>query len=221
MENLQGDQSSTLNVNEQNSRIRVGTDVVRKNEIERKVIHVIAAINGSLREAVESVGFEFSEDVVKDCLAGGKEITQAFHERLGKDLSFVSIPTSKKVLEQSAKEGLMKFHDVRKRIEMSANAEIRKYISFKEGVAVFSDEAKELLDKDCGLFITGPEAIKLHRLHEEACEALNAMFQGYQSFVWNHMFSWENGRFVPDQRTNYDVLLLNIKKQKENEKRRH
>lgn len=197
------------------TKIRIGTHVVNQTRIESELRNAIIAINAPLREAIESIGFESSEELFKDCLDGGRAITQQYYERLNKELSILTIPSSKVLFEQSAKEGLKKFHTVRQDVVNKYGLNASKYISFENDFAVFSEESRKQLDEDCAVYIVDPEEIELYNLHVEACKALNNFFQGHKSLVWNQMFDFENGRFKPGM-INYDVLLTNIKRAKEN-----
>ena len=198
------------------TKIWIGTQIVNQTRIESEIRNAIIAINAPLREAIESIGFEPSEELLKDCLGGARAITQQYYERLNKELSILTIPSSKVLFEQSAKEGLKKFHTVRRDVVNKCELN-SKYISFENGFAVFSEESRKQLDEDMGIYISDPEEIELYNLHVEACKALNNFFQGYVSPVWNQMFDFENGRFKPGM-INYDVLLTNIKRANENGK---
>ena len=196
------------------TKIKIGAHVVNQTRIESELRDAIIAINAPLREAIESIGFEPSEELFKDCLDGGRAITQQYYERLNKELSILTIPSSKVLFEKSAKEGLKNFHTVRQDVVNKCGLN-SKYISFENDLAAFSEESRKQLGEDCGIYITDPEEIELYNLHVDACNALNSLFQGHVSPVWNQMFDFENGRFKPGM-INYDVLLINIKRAKEN-----
>jgi len=199
-------------------RIRIGTRSINLYQTESEINRAVNEINGQLRVAIESIGFVPSEELFNDCLDGGQTITQAYYERLEKELSILSIPSSKELFQKSGEEGLKKFHSIRKQLVEKCGSSVRKYISFNDNLAVFSDEAKKQLDEDFGIYIENPEEIDLYNLHVKACEALNLMFQGHKSIVWNQLFEFEKGIFKPNPQTNYAALLLNIQIAKENGK---
>ncbi|MFY9154110.1 MAG: hypothetical protein WAO52_18970 [Prolixibacteraceae bacterium] len=193
------------------TKVRIGTQSLAMIQLESEISNAVALVNGPLAEAICNIGFTPSDEILKDCMNGGRAITQEYYERLTKELSVMSIPSSRTLFENSAREGLKQFHLTRKLIENKCSSNIRKYISFENDLAVYSDEAKKQLNEDFGIYITNPDEIELYNLHLEACEALNNLFKGYRSHVWNQYFEFENGKFKPGI-INYDVLLTNIKK---------
>lgn len=199
------------------TKIKIGIQNLVKTQLEYEIANAVALINGPLAESICNIGFTPSDEILKDCLNGGRAITQEYHERLTKELSIMTIPSSRTLFENSAREGLNKFHGTREQIVNKCGSNIRKYITFVNDLAVYSDDAKEQLNEDCGVFITNSEEIELYNLHLEVCNALNNLFQGHVSPVWNQMFDRENGSFKPAL-VNYDVLLTNIKRVKENGK---
>jgi hypothetical protein len=197
-------------------KIRIGTQVIKQAQIESEIRSVIPEINGSLRFAIGEIGFEPSEEIFKDCLDGGREITQQNHVRLNKELSIMSIPSSRTLFGKSANEGLKKFHTTRIKVVDRCGADARKYITFRNGNAEFTEEDKKQLFEDCGIYLINPDEIELYNLHQKACEALNNLFQSYASLVWNQMFDFDkNKQFIPEPRTNYDTLFSNIQKAKQ------
>lgn len=199
------------------TKIKIGTSSIRQLQIESEINSAIGHINGPLREAIENIGFTASEELLKDCLDGGRQITQEYYDRLNKELSILTIPSSKVLFEQSAHEGLKRFHTIRQQVVDKCGIGIRKYISFEDEIAVFTNQSKEQLSEDMGIYLTDPEEIELYNLHQEACESLNNLFQGQISIEWYRLFDIDKNRqFKPESLTNYSFLSSNIKRVKEN-----
>ena len=198
------------------AKIKIGTRSIRQIQIKSDIRSAIELINAPLREAIENIGFAPSEELLKDCLDGGRQITQDYYERLNKELSILSIPSSKVLFEQSAREGLKKFHAVRQQVVDKCGMGIRKYISFEDEIAVFSDLSEEQLIEDCGIYISDPEEIELYNLHQKACEALNNLFQGHIVYEWYRLFDIDNDKQFKPALANYDVILTKIKRAQEN-----
>ena len=195
-------------------KVKVRTREFEFNQAEIQINNAINVINTELRMAVEAIGFQPSANLLKDCLNRGDAITQEFHERLRKDLSILSIPSSKKLFEESAMEGLRNFHTARQNVVNQCPSNIRKHITFEGEIAVFSNESREQLQEDFSVYLTDQEEIDLYYRHVQATHALNNFFQGHNSQVWDQLFERENGVFKPAP-ANYDIILTNIKKANE------
>ena len=199
------------------AKIKIGSQSIRQNQIEIDINTAIGSINGPLREALENIGFTPSDELFRDCLVGGQKITDQYYNRLADELKAISIPSSRELFQKAAQEGLKQFHTVRQQVVNRCGSDVRKYISFQDEEAVFTEESQKQLIEDCGIYLTDPEEIELYNLHVKACEALNAMFDGHISPVWNQLFTWDKSKqFKPEPMTQYYALLSNIKNAKAN-----
>lgn len=199
------------------TKIRIGTRSVQQAQVDYEIRQAIDLINAPLREAFESIGFTASEELLKDCLDGGREITQQYYERLAEELKIMSSPSSRQIFEKAGQESIKQFHVVRNRVVDKCGMTVQKYITLDGDIAVFSEESQKQLDEDMGIYITDPEEIELYNLHQKACEALNNLFQCHIEFEWHRLFDIDNKQFKPAL-ANYDVILTKIKKVKENGK---
>lgn len=196
----------------ENERIFLRTDVVRHAQMESNVQSATHQINARLREAFENIGIIPSDEMLRDCFSGDADIVaREFHLKLQKELKSINMPSTRKIFEDAAHEGLAKFNSVRREIMDKNASETFKYISFENGTAVFTDESKKQLLEDFSVYVETPEEIELYNQHKEACEALNNMFKGYLSMNWSQLFDFEKGMFIPNPLVQYGILLNNIK----------
>jgi hypothetical protein len=120
-------------------------------------------------------------------------------------------------LKSHRKKAYKTFEDFRRGFTEKYSKSLLTYISFKNDFAFLSDESKNQIDEDCSVFVEQPDEIEAYNRHLKACEALNDMFQGHKSPAWPQFFDFDkNGKFIPAEMVNYDVLVTNIKKVKEN-----
>ncbi|HPE74685.1 MAG TPA: hypothetical protein P5210_14125 [Draconibacterium sp.] len=197
----------------EDSRIKLRTDVVRIAQMESDITNATFLINGRFRETLEAIGFNPSDELLRDCFFGNADmVTKEFHQNLHKELKGITMPVTRTMFENSAHDGLKDLNIVRAEIKGKYSHEVFKYISFEDGKAVFSDESKKQLFEDCSVYISSPEEIELYNEHLEACEALNKMFKGYRSQFWSQLFDFENGKFIPSPLVQYNVVLNNIKR---------
>lgn len=195
----------------ENSKIKLRTEVVKQAQIEGQVINACREISGRLRETFDAIGIIPTDEILRDCFIGSAdEVSKQFYEKLNGELKAVTIPAIRAGFEKSAVESLKNFNTVRAEIIGKYGDEVFKYITFEKGTAIFSDESKQQLADDCGVYISTPEEIELYNLHLAACEALNKMYKGYGSPSWNQHFEFENGKFIPNPLVQYHAVLFKI-----------
>lgn len=195
-------------------RIRIGTDSMRYAQIKNEISKAVEFVNGPLHSEFDELGIEFSYELVKDVFSGGAEFGKVFNSKLNEDLSFMSIPASKRLIEKSAREGLQKFNNVLSKGKSLFSNSVFEFIAFEDGAVVFSKDGEIRLDVRCGLYLSDPDEINLYRAHQKACDALNEMFGGYISNVWDQLFEFDENRKFKPALANYDALLSKINAKK-------
>lgn len=192
-------------------RIKVGQNEAQIAEIQCQLSTVIALINGEFRTALEGINFTLTSENLLDILTGGNKIALEYNQKLSTDIEKISIPGFRKMFENVARDAYSEYEIVRLRMLDKCYSNNRQFISVVDGEAIVSDAAKKQIEEDCSTYITDPKEIELYNLHLKACDALNAMFQGYSSPYWRQMFIFHNNKFEVEP-VNYSVLLTNIKK---------
>lgn len=191
-------------------RIKIRRDTAREGDISFKVRSAIGLINGSIKTELEKIGSQLSPDTLADFFGNAGSIAKDYQDRMQKDLSMISLPSIRSMLETNAKEAWITFNNKRISLIDQIGAQTRSYITVEDGWAVFSDETKRRLAEECDVYLQNKEEIELYRQHVAACEALNAMFKGYRRSAWQELFEFEDGKFCPSE-IHYDILLKNIK----------
>ncbi|GET19882.1 hypothetical protein [Prolixibacter denitrificans] len=195
-------------------RVRSGTNRIKLGQLENDIRRAVEFINGPLHSAFDSLGVEFSFELVKDVFSGGSKFGELFNSKLHKDLSLMSIPASRTLIENSARDGLQEFNNVVSDGRSRFGYSVFDFITFEDGSAVFSDDGMNHLQDECGIFLSDPEEISLYSAHLKACDALNDLFGGYARMDWHKIFDFEkDGTFKPSP-VYYDVLLNGIKNAK-------
>ncbi len=183
----------------------------RTHEIES----AISAINGPLKNALKSIGFDLTQETFADCISGGERIYNQYMLAVENDVAAVNVPATKKMIRNAAVDAFNEFNDAVASVLRPISKANLKYISIRDGAAVFSDADKTQLIEECTVYISDEEQIKLYRLHLAACKALDEYFQGNLIYDWHHHFQTKDGRFLPE-RIDYGAVLQRIKSSKMN-----
>lgn len=198
------------------NKVKIAHDQTKENFLNFQINDGIGSINSTLRTALSEIGFDLSTETLQDCYSGCKVTLKNYFERLEKDLASISTPSSRSVLQKSAGSAFENFLTTVEKSLNKISGDARIYISVKDGLAVFSDDAKEKLVEDCGIYLSDPEQIERYKLHCAAAEALNSFLQGHKTPSWNMLFElMPDGTFIPAL-ADYNYINQRIKQLKIN-----
>ena len=197
------------------NKVKIGVDVTKQNFLQFQVEDGLVAINTVLTPALNLIGFELTSETLKDCLSGCESIHSEYLTRLAKDLTAISIPSTRSLLDKTAGEAWYDFKATLEKALSKITLSARVYISVENEIAILSNEAKEQLLEDCSIYLTDPEEIDLYNRHCAATEALNSFFQGRKVANWQMLFEWVEGKFIPAQ-GNYEYMKKQIAQLKAN-----
>jgi hypothetical protein len=194
-------------------KIKIGENLLKKNQTTYAIEIAVQLINANLKTALEKIGFELTGETLKSCFSGGMPIYDKFHKTVSEDMEKIASHSTRQMLEENSQHSWETFNHVRSSVMSKISSDIRSFITIEDGFAVFSQTSKEQLEDDCNIYITEAEEINRYELHQRACEALNAFFQGHYSAFWYQIFDFKNGQFIPEV-IDYQYLNMKIKQVK-------
>ncbi len=176
----------------------------------------VKSINEKLVPALSGIGFDLTSENLKDCLSNGaRTIHDSYIGEINRDCARVSLPASKKMLEDAALAEYSKFKSVLTEVLKEITPDAPKYISVAGNKAIVPDGARAAITEDCTQYITTDAEIARYDKYLAAIEAMNALFDGNVISGWEEMFAPSGGKFLP-QPLDYGYLNQRINQSKTN-----
>jgi len=164
-----------------------------------------AIINSKLTPALEAIGVQITDDIMKDCLLGGNQTRKDYFDAVAKDLKGTRTPSIKQQMQEAADEAFEVFE--RDLTTVRREARNYKFLTIVDGEAVLSAENEDKLRDQSRIYLTDPKEIEAYKFHVEIIEKLNQFFKGRVPFRWSQIFPEVGGVIVRNEDTIYSKLV--------------
>ena len=186
------------------TKILINENQTRQNELLDQATDSVKIINSRLVAALSEIGVELTTEVLKDCLTGANEARVCYFKQVDKDNLKIRTNAIKKHLYSQAVLSFEAFENELNKIRYELKQ--TQYLTIEDGLCVLSTENKEKLLDSARIYITDPAEIEKYKLHKEAAEALNRLFNGNIPYKWHVIFEERNGCIQINDNTNYSIL---------------
>ena len=164
-----------------------------------------AIINAKLAPALESIGFQTTDEILKDCLLGATQTRQTYFEGVAKDIKATRTPSIRKQAREAADEAWEAFE--RELVHVRREARNYKFLTVEDGQAVLNPDNEEKLRDASRIYLTDPAEIEAYNLHVEIIEKLNQLFKGKTPFRWFTIFPEAGGQITRWDETDYSKFV--------------
>ena len=152
-------------------KILINERNITAGESRSQALEAAQVINSRLIPALETIGQDITDAVLKDCLTGGRTTKESYFKSVEADTKATRTPGIKKQLEDAGAEAWERFEQELTAVRQQArNA---AYLTIFDGQAVLTPANEEKLAEAARIYITDPAEIAAYKLHNEIAEKLN------------------------------------------------
>ena len=186
-------------------KILVNENMIQAGAAVNQANDTAAIINGKLTPALEALGIQITEEVMRDCLLGATQTRQTYFEGVAKDIKATRTPSIRKQAQEAADEAWELFE--RDLSHVKREARNYKFLTIEGGKCTLNPDNEEKLRDSSRIYITDPNEIKAYNLHVEIIEKLNELFKGAVPYRWFTIFPLVSDKIERNDETDYSKFI--------------
>jgi len=159
------------------------------------------AINGRLAPALQAIGFDLSNETLKDCLSGASATRKAYFAAVETDLKTTRTPSIKKQMQDAADEAFEAFE--RELLLVRREAQNYKFLIVENGKCVLTADNEEKIRELSRIYVTEKKEVEAFKIHCEIVKRLNELFGGRIPYRWSSIFQEKENQIIRNDQTDY------------------
>lgn len=162
-------------------------------------------INSRLIPALEALGIQINDEVLKDCFTGAEQTKKNYFKAVEKDLKATLTPAIAQQMRAAAIKAFDSFES--DLLAMRRQAQKWEYLTIEGGKCILTQEQGEKLADLSRIYISDPKEIEAFKLHTQIVEKLNELFKGNIPIKWFNLFPTDGNIICRNDGTDYSKLV--------------